>query len=213
MLLTPLSMSFLAMCVSLFLSLNKKRLLETNLISQIFQTQFVPYSCYCYRDLINIFSLNKSRLKGIEPSYVEKVMISTNSDETTLIKLLMRQTRRPEVGDKFSSRHGQKGVVGLIAENIDMPFSDQGIIPDLIMNPHGFPSRMTVGKMIELLAGKSGVLTGQLKYGTAFGGDKVIYMFWLFLTNLFFGTHKKKNLFRTTLMDIIFMSSLFDKGT
>ncbi|KAG8200108.1 hypothetical protein JTE90_001961 [Oedothorax gibbosus] len=112
-------------------------------------------------------------LKGIEPSYVEKVMISINSDETTLIKLLMRQTRRPEVGDKFSSRHGQKGVVGLIAENVDMPFSDEGIIPDLIMNPHGFPSRMTVGKMIELLAGKSGVLTGQLKYGTAFGGDRV----------------------------------------
>ncbi|GFU08483.1 DNA-directed RNA polymerase III subunit RPC2 [Nephila pilipes] len=112
-------------------------------------------------------------LKGIVPSYVEKVMISSNNEEAFLIKLLMRQTRRPEVGDKFSSRHGQKGVVGLIAEQVDLPFSNDGIIPDLIMNPHGFPSRMTVGKMIELLAGKAGVLTGQLKYGTAFGGDKV----------------------------------------
>ncbi|GIX77354.1 DNA-directed RNA polymerase III subunit RPC2 [Caerostris extrusa] len=111
--------------------------------------------------------------KGILPSYVEKVVLSSNIDEVPLFKLLMRQTRRPEVGDKFSSRHGQKGVVGLIAEQEDMPFSHQGIIPDLIMNPHGFPSRMTVGKMIELLAGKSGVLTGQLKYATAFGGDKV----------------------------------------
>ncbi|GFR17628.1 DNA-directed RNA polymerase III subunit RPC2 [Trichonephila clavata] len=112
-------------------------------------------------------------LKGILPSYVENVLISSNNEEAFLIKLLMRQTRRPEVGDKFSSRHGQKGVVGLIAEPEDLPFSNEGIIPDLIMNPHGFPSRMTVGKMIELLAGKAGVLTGQLKYGTAFGGDKV----------------------------------------
>ncbi|XP_035230876.1 DNA-directed RNA polymerase III subunit RPC2-like, partial [Stegodyphus dumicola] len=112
-------------------------------------------------------------LKGILPSYVEKVMITSDIEEDFLIKLLLRQTRRPEIGDKFSSRHGQKGVVGLIAEQVDMPFSDQGICPDLIMNPHGFPSRMTVGKMIELLAGKAGVLTGQLKYGTAFGGDKV----------------------------------------
>ena len=54
-----------------------------------------------------------------------------------------------------------------------MPFNDIGITPDIIMNPHGFPSRMTVGKMIELLSGKAGVLTGKLKYGTAFGGSKV----------------------------------------
>ncbi|GBN25872.1 DNA-directed RNA polymerase III subunit RPC2 [Araneus ventricosus] len=111
--------------------------------------------------------------KGILPSYVERVMVAPNAEESTLIKLLMRQTRRPEVGDKFSSRHGQKGVVGLIAEQVDLPFSNEGIIPDLIMNPHGFPSRMTVGKMIELLAGKAGVLTGKLKYATAFSGDKV----------------------------------------
>lgn len=100
-------------------------------------------------------------------------MVSSNNEEAFLIKLLLRQTRRPEVGDKFSSRHGQKGVVGLIVNQEDMPFNDEGICPDLIMNPHGFPSRMTVGKMIELLAGKAGVLTGNLKYGTAFGGDKV----------------------------------------
>ncbi|KAK8780092.1 hypothetical protein V5799_018570 [Amblyomma americanum] len=89
------------------------------------------------------------------------------------MKLLLRQTRRPEIGDKFSSRHGQKGVVGLIAQQEDLPFNDQGICPDLIMNPHGFPSRMTVGKLIELLAGKAGVLNGKFHYGTAFGGSKV----------------------------------------
>ncbi|XP_049793782.1 DNA-directed RNA polymerase III subunit RPC2 [Schistocerca nitens] len=111
--------------------------------------------------------------KGAEPSYIEKVMVSSNNEEDFLIKVLLRQTRRPEIGDKFSSRHGQKGVVGLIVEQEDMPFNDQGICPDMIMNPHGFPSRMTVGKLIELLAGKAGLMQGKFHYGTAFGGSKV----------------------------------------
>ncbi|XP_053979495.1 DNA-directed RNA polymerase III subunit RPC2 isoform X3 [Hylaeus anthracinus] len=111
--------------------------------------------------------------KGPVPAYIEKVMISSNAEDAFLIKLLLRQTRRPEIGDKFSSRHGQKGVTGLIVEQEDMPFNDYGICPDMIMNPHGFPSRMTVGKLIELLAGKAGVVKGQFHYGTAFGGSKV----------------------------------------
>jgi len=93
-------------------------------------------------------------------------LLTTNEEDQTLIKALIRQTRRPELGDKFSSRHGQKGVCGIIVNQEDMPFTDLGICPDIIMNPHGFPSRMTVGKMIELLAGKAGVLCGELQYGT-----------------------------------------------
>jgi DNA-directed RNA polymerase III subunit RPC2 len=108
-----------------------------------------------------------------EEVYADQVMIAATETEDVLVKVLLRQTRIPEVGDKFSSRHGQKGVCGIIVQQEDMPFTDQGICPDIIMNPHGFPSRMTVGKMIELLAGKAGVLEGKLQYGTAFGGSKV----------------------------------------
>ncbi|KAI9759399.1 MAG: DNA-directed RNA polymerase III core subunit ret1 [Chaenotheca gracillima] len=119
-----------------------------------------------YRDAPMVYKLP-------DPSYIDKVMISTTESETTLLKVQTRQTRRPELGDKFSSRHGQKGVCGIIAQQEDMPFNDEGIVPDIIMNPHGFPSRMTVGKMLELVAGKAGVLAGELQYGTAFGGSRV----------------------------------------
>jgi DNA-directed RNA polymerase III subunit RPC2 len=111
-----------------------------------------------------------------DPSYIDKVMVSVTEGEGRIFKVQTRQTRRPEVGDKFSSRHGQKGVVGIIADQADMPFTDQGIVPDIIMNPHGFPSRMTVGKLLELVAGKAGVLSGQHGYGTAFGGSPVEQM-------------------------------------
>lgn len=104
-----------------------------------------------------------------ETAGVDRVMLYTDKDGRMCIKLMIRHVRRPEVGDKFSSRHGQKGVVGTIVQQEDFPFSERGICPDLIMNPHGFPSRMTVGKMIELLGGKAGVSSGRFHYGSAFG--------------------------------------------
>lgn len=108
--------------------------------------------------------------KGPAPATVDKVLLTTsNESQDTIVKVLLRQVRRPEVGDKFSSRHGQKGVCGLIVNQEDMPFSERGICPDLIMNPHGFPSRMTVGKMIELVAGKAAVFQGRQAYASAFG--------------------------------------------
>mmetsp|Transcript_4278 Transcript_4278/g.8185 ORF Transcript_4278/g.8185 Transcript_4278/m.8185 type:complete len:1346 (+) Transcript_4278:111-4148(+) len=109
--------------------------------------------------------------KSSAPSYVDKVLITSNENEQFLIKVMVRQVRRPEVGDKFASRHGQKGVCGLIVPQADMPFNEMGHPPDLIMNPHGFPSRMTVGKLIELLVGKAGVYEGRQAYASAFGEE------------------------------------------
>ncbi|KAI2632378.1 beta and beta-prime subunits of DNA dependent RNA-polymerase [Hypoxylon sp. NC1633] len=100
-----------------------------------------------------------------DPAYIDKVMVTQTERETQLIKVQTRQTRRPELGDKFSSRHGQKGVVGIIVDQEDMPFSDTGLVPDIIMNPHGFPSRMTVGKLLECLTGKAAVVRGRKDYG------------------------------------------------
>jgi DNA-directed RNA polymerase III subunit RPC2 len=119
-----------------------------------------------YRDVASSY-------KGVASVYIDKVLLTSSDESHMVIKYLIRHTRRPELGDKFSSRHGQKGVCGLIVQQEDMPFNDQGICPDVIMNPHGFPSRMTVGKMIELICGKAGVLDGWQGYGTAFGGNKV----------------------------------------
>jgi DNA-directed RNA polymerase III subunit RPC2 len=109
---------------------------------------------------------------------VDDVLLSTNEEDQTIIKVRMLQNRRPELGDKFSSRHGQKGVCGIIVNQEDMPFTDLGICPDIIMNPHGFPSRMTVGKMIELLAGKAGVLKGEFQYGTVSHSMSLTLVFW-----------------------------------
>ena len=80
-------------------------------------------------------------------NHIDRVILTSN-DQNTVIKTITREMRRPELGDKLSSRHGQKGVCGLIVPEEDMPFSETGWRPDLIMNPHGYPSRMTVGKLL-----------------------------------------------------------------
>ncbi|KAK9056091.1 hypothetical protein SSX86_027179 [Deinandra increscens subsp. villosa] len=117
------------------------------------------------------YRTSKQTYKGAEgePAVVDRVALCSDKKQNLIVKFMIRHTRRPEVGDKFSSRHGQKGVCGTIVQQEDFPFSERGICPDLIMNPHGFPSRMTVGKMIELLGSKAGVSCGKFHYGSAFG--------------------------------------------
>ncbi|KAJ1514349.1 DNA-directed RNA polymerase III core subunit ret1 [Coelomomyces lativittatus] len=139
---------------------------------QVYINKQVPSSSTSTLQMVS-YSDEATTYRLPEPSVIEKIMLAPTEPEATLIKVLLRQTRRPELGDKFSSRHGQKGVTGLIVRQEDMPFTDQGICPDIIMNPHGFPSRMTVGKLMELLSGKAGLIKGELQYGTAFGGSKV----------------------------------------
>ncbi|GAV62441.1 RNA_pol_Rpb2_6 domain-containing protein/RNA_pol_Rpb2_2 domain-containing protein/RNA_pol_Rpb2_1 domain-containing protein/RNA_pol_Rpb2_3 domain-containing protein/RNA_pol_Rpb2_4 domain-containing protein/RNA_pol_Rpb2_5 domain-containing protein, partial [Cephalotus follicularis] len=87
------------------------------------------------------FRSTRQTYKGPEGEFcvVDRVAISNDKSSQMCIKFIFRHTRRPEVGDKFSSRHGQKGVCGTIVQQDDFPFSERGICPDLIMNPHGFP--------------------------------------------------------------------------
>ena len=100
---------------------------------------------------------------------VDKVyMCNTNSDNQKLCKVRLCTTRVPEPGDKFASRHGQKGVVGYVMPGKDMPYTKDGIIPDMIINPHCFPSRMTIGQFLESLGGKIGIHLGFCLNGTPF---------------------------------------------
>ena len=108
-----------------------------------------------------------------EKGTVDGVFITIDGEGNKVVQVRTRDTRLPEPGDKFSAPHGQKGVVGLIADDKDVPFTGRGIRPDLIFNPHGIPSRMTVGYMIELLSGKAAATSGKILDGTAFTGNTV----------------------------------------
>lgn len=110
-------------------------------------------------------------VKPKETAQVSKVLISVGKDDQKTVTVQTNSTRIPQVGDKFSSHHGQKGVCGLLMREEDMPFTEDGIKPDFIVNPHGFPSRMTLGQQIEMLLGKAGCLSGTLNDGTAFQNE------------------------------------------
>lgn len=102
---------------------------------------------------------------------VDKVMMTTNKDGNTACTVRLRDVRVPMVADKLSSRHGQKGTIGLVVPAEDLPFTAEGITPDLIMSPHAIPSRMTIAHMIEALASKTGLLLGKRVDATPFQGD------------------------------------------
>lgn len=116
-------------------------------------------SPYINRDGVNTIH----KYKDQETAYVEEVRLigsESGAEPCQSLSIKLRIPRSPVIGDKFSSRHGQKGVCSQKWPAIDMPFSESGIMPDIIINPHAFPSRMTIGMFIESLAGKAGALHG-----------------------------------------------------
>lgn len=111
------------------------------------------------------------KYKDAEEAYIDQIRLigsENGSDPCQAISIKYRIPRRPVIGDKFSSRHGQKGVCSQLWPTTNMPFSESGIQPDVIINPHAFPSRMTIGMFVESLAGKAGALHGLAQDSTPF---------------------------------------------
>jgi len=102
---------------------------------------------------------------------VDAVLLTENAEGNKLIQVRLREQRIPEIGDKFTSRHSQKGVISLLVPEVDIPFSSSGIKPDIMFSPHGIPSRMTIGHLLELVGGKIGAMGGRYIDGTVFQSE------------------------------------------
>jgi DNA-directed RNA polymerase II subunit RPB2 len=126
----------------------------------------VPVGAKRYRDVSKTPRNNES-------GYVDRVYKNRNGEGYSFAKIRMRQDRIPEIGDKFSSRHGQKGTMGMILNPEDMPSTAGGIVPDIIINPHAIPSRMTIAQLMETLMSKIGCFAGALGDGTPFNATTV----------------------------------------
>ena len=153
---------------------------KNNNYDKLNENGFVPENTYVDDDDIVIGKIiptkhNKYKykdtsisMKNNDKGYIDKNYIDTNGNGFKFCKVRIRDVKIPEIGDKFSSRHGQKGTVGMILDQCDMPFTKDGIVPDIIINPHAIPSRMTIAQLLECLLGKSCALYG-------YNGDSTVF--------------------------------------
>ena len=123
-------------------------------------------SDYKYRD-------SSTAIRPNESGYIDNNYIDTNHEGYRFCKTKIRTPKIPCIGDKFSSRHGQKGTIGMVYTQSEMPFTKDGITPDIIINPHAIPSRMTIAQLLECILGKTCSLSGYEGDGTGFNNTKV----------------------------------------
>jgi DNA-directed RNA polymerase beta subunit len=121
----------------------------------------------------NTYQDNSTAMKANDDGYIDYNYIGTNSDGYKFCKIRIRKNRKPEVGDKVASRSAQKGSIGMIYEHQDMPFTKDGIVPDIIINPHAIPSRMTMAQLMECIMGKVSCHLGAEGDATPFTDCKV----------------------------------------
>ena len=121
---------------------------------------------YCYRD-------NSTAPRSNESGFIDDNLIGINNDGFRFCNTRIRKSKIPQIGDKFSSRHGQKGTVGMVYRQEDMPRTKDGIVPDIIMNPHAVPSRMTIAQLLECILGKTCSQLGYCGDGTGFNNTDV----------------------------------------
>jgi len=124
-----------------------------------------------FGQMVNLNIDSTITLKESEAGVVSSIFIVENQGGDKQINILLRDQRNPIVGDKFASRHGQKGVLGALFKQSDLPFSEHGLIPDAIFSPHSIPSRKTVSHIMEVLAGKVAALRGEIVDGNPFDGE------------------------------------------
>ncbi|MFM9876208.1 MAG: DNA-directed RNA polymerase subunit B [Nitrosarchaeum sp.] len=129
-----------------------------------------------YREFESSGPYRRDTSIGVRPSetgVVDTIVMTQSNEGGKMYKIRVRDMRIPEIGDKFASRHGQKGVLGILAKAEDLPYTADGISPDVLINPHAFPSRMTVGMFMESICGKAAALRGSQFDGSAFVGEKM----------------------------------------